>query len=83
MLGAVIVAGAFFWFLYANVIQSVQENVNPQLGESEWATETHYAFFALANNFLTSFWTYLFALVVSVVAFWVYIYNQRRGAGYQ
>jgi len=79
----IIVGGAFFWFLFANVIQSVQETFNPQLGESEWATETHYAMFAFANNFLTYFWTFLFAIVLFIAGYWVYIYSQRRSVGYE
>jgi len=76
-------AGIFFGFLFMNVVGVMQESINPLLAESNWASATHFTTFYYASLFVTNFWQYIVAFVVFVVAFWAYIYSQRRGAGYQ
>lgn len=79
---AIVVVGVFFWFVFANAIQGTQEAINPNLSEDKWASATHYLYFAFANNFLTYLWTFLVGVVVAVAAYWVWIYTQRKEAGY-
>lgn len=77
-----IIVGVFFWFLFANVIESVQDTINPTLADSNWMTTDHYNAFVYAANFVTYLWTFMVALIIFILAYWVYIYSQRRSAGY-
>lgn len=75
-------AGVFFGFLFMNVIGTLQESINPLVGSEEWATTAHDTVFYYAATFITNIWQYIIVLVVFIVAYWAYIYQQRKGAGY-
>ena len=77
-----LIAGIFFVFLFTNAIQAVQETLQSYLSVSNWGTTGIYAIFAEANNFVTNIWTYLAAFIIFIIGFWVYVYSQRKGAGY-
>lgn len=75
-------AGIFFAFLFMNVIEKMQDAMNPLLAQDQWATVTHYDTFYYAAQFVTNIWTYIIALIVFIVGYWGWVYSQRRSAGY-
>lgn len=77
-----LIAGIFFAFFYMNVIEKVQDTINPLIAEDQWAAATHYSLLYYATLFVTNLWTYIVAIIVFILAYWAYIYSQRRGAGY-
>lgn len=76
------VTGIFFAFLFQNLISKIQDTLNPQLAQDQWASVGHYDAFYYAATFITNFWMYIAAFVVFIGAYWAYVYSQRRGAGY-
>jgi hypothetical protein len=78
-----IIVAVFFWFFFANVVQALQTALNPSLAEGNWMSTEHYNAFVLAANFVTYLWVFLVAIVIFILAYWVYIYNQRRIVGYE
>jgi len=78
-----IIAAVFFWFFFANAIESVQEAINPTLASGNWVSTDHYNAFVLAANFVNYLWMFLVAIAFFILAYWVYIYSQRRSVGYQ
>jgi hypothetical protein len=63
------------------MIQGVQEGVNPLLGVSTWATTEHFNTFYLAASLVTNLWTYIIGIIIIGLAYWAWIYTQRRGVG--
>lgn len=78
-----LIASVFFAFMFMTVIEKVQDTINPQLIDTAWATEDHYTAFYWAATLVTNLWTYIIAFVLFILAYWAYIYSQRKGAGYQ
>lgn len=77
-----IIAGCVVGFLLMSVIDEVQGAFNPILEANYVVNEDYYDVFGLAAAFVTNLWTYIIAFVIFVIAYWVYIYSQRSGAGY-
>lgn len=77
-----IIASAFFAFMLMNVIQGIQEAVNPVLAESNWISEEHYTAFYYAALLVTNVWFYIIVIIFFILAYWAYIYSQRKEAGY-
>lgn len=75
-------ASLFFGFLLMNVVEKIQDAVNPLLDSEEWASDTHYDMFYYASLFVTNIWTYIMAFIVLIIAYWGYTYSQRKAAGY-
>jgi hypothetical protein len=73
-----LVACGFFWFLMANVVQGIQEAVNPSLVESNWIASEIYTAFTYASLFITNFWSFFLVILVLGVSYWIYIYSQRK-----
>jgi hypothetical protein len=66
-----------------NVVSKIQEAMNPLLTSDHWATTEHFNAFYYASLFLTNMWTYIIVFILFILGFWAYIYEQRKGAGYQ
>jgi uncharacterized BrkB/YihY/UPF0761 family membrane protein len=81
VLAICLAAGIFFGFLMMNVVEKVQDAINPLIDYDQWATDAHYDTFYLAASFVTNVWTYIIALIVFVLAYWGYTYSQRRTYG--
>jgi len=77
-----LIASVFFAFMFMTVIEKVQDALNPTLGASSWASDNHYTAFYWAATLVTNIWTYIIAFVLFILAYWAYIYSQRRSAGY-
>lgn len=77
-----LIVGVIFSFLFASAFQKIQEAFNPLLEESVWASEGHYTAFGYAATLVTNVWVYMIGFIIFILAYWVYIYNQRKGAGY-
>lgn len=77
-----LIVGVVFVFLFMSAFEHVQESFNPYLAEENWVSEEHYVAFGYAAGLVTNIWTYFIGFVVFILAFWAYVYNQRRGAGY-
>lgn len=75
-------AGIFFAFLFMNLIEKIQDAMNPLLTQSQWATAAHYDAFYYAALFINNLWMGIVAFVIFIIAYWAYIYQQRRSAGY-
>lgn len=79
---AALIIGCVVAFLLMTVISHVQETFGPALSASHWVSADLYMAYYYAATFITNFWQYIIAFVIIVMAYWLYIYNQRRSAGY-
>lgn len=68
-----------FSFIFATVVQNVQEAVNPDLTADSWATEEHFNVFYSAATVVTNFWMYMIPIALIGLAYWAWIYTQRKG----
>ena len=73
----VLVVG-IMWFFFANAIQTVQESVNPLLGNSSFASQANYNTFNLANTFMNNLWLFFLVFLVLGLAYYGYVEAQRR-----
>jgi len=69
-------------FIFMTMIEQVQAAFEPALTTSHWISGDAYMAYYYAATFVTNFWQYILAFIIFIVAYWLYIYNQRRGAGY-
>ena len=76
-----LVAGAFFWYLMAVVVESMQEATNSYYIEDNFPSVANYDAFALANTFINYFWTFFLAILVIGLAYYGWVYSQRKLAG--
>ena len=79
---AALIIGSVVGFMLMNVVSHVQEAVEPMLSTSNWINGEAYMAYYYATNLVTNIWTYIIAIVFIVMLYWLYIYNQRRSAGY-
>jgi hypothetical protein len=68
----------FFGFIMADMISNVQQGLNPLLAADTWVTADHFQMFFSASTLVTSFWTYIVAIIVIGLSYWAWIYVQRR-----
>ena len=68
-----------FAFMFGTVIQAVQEGMNPSLGVETWVDSEHFNVFYTAASVVTNFWTYILGIILLGLAYWVWIYTQRKG----
>jgi hypothetical protein len=71
----------FLAFLFSSMVQSVQESFNPMLGVTSWVTAEHFNVFYLAASLVTNLWTYIIGVIILGLAYWAWIYTQRKGVG--
>lgn len=77
-----IIVGAVFAFLFMDAIGGVQASLNLAVAEALDASPDYFTTFSLAATFVTNLWTYMVAVIFIILAYWAYIYSQRKGAGY-
>ena len=77
-----LIVGAFFSFMFMNLISAVQTAYEPILPASQFISGDAYMAYYYAATFITGLWKYILAIVIIILAYWVYIYTQRKGAGY-
>ncbi len=79
---AIIVVGVLFAFLFMTVIAQFQTATEHSLAASQWASGDWYMAYYYATTFVTSLWQYIIVIILLIAAYWIYIYSQRRSAGY-
>lgn len=67
----------FLWAIAWSVI--VPLRASSTIAMAQFVNHTSYPSWALADNFMNSFWTYFLALSVFAILLWSYHYAQRRG----
>jgi len=73
---------AFLWLVLYAVVVPLQAGINSIMAQYDVANSS-YQSYELANTFMTNLWAYLLVLVVLGLAYWIYIYSQRREVVYQ
>lgn len=68
----------FLWFFLYAVITPVQTAVASNMVQYDIANTT-YTNYELADTFMTNLWQYFLVIFVLAIAYWVYIYSQRKG----
>lgn len=79
---AALIVGSIVAFLLMNVVSHVQDAFEPTLTTSHWISSEAYMAYYYATMLVTNIWTYIIAIIFIILAYWLYIYNQRRSAGY-
>lgn len=74
---AALLIGSVFAFLFMTVVGRMQEACNPIMQDNYVVDESYYDAFGLAVALVTNIWTYIFLIILFVLGYWVYIYQQR------
>lgn len=70
-------------FATSSAISATTDSLYPVINSYHNSSWTHYTMLGYAETFITNFWTYLLVIaVIGGLALWVYIYEQRKGAGF-
>ncbi len=76
-----LVVGAFLWYFMAVVVQSIQEATGSYYVEGNFPTAANFNTFSLANTFMNYFWTLFLVALVLGLAYYGWVYSQRKLAG--
>jgi len=71
--------GGFLLFGCYAVIDQVRTSITSQM--THYSGLDTYSNFGLADAFMHNLWNYLAILMLFGLAYWVYIYSQRKSAG--
>lgn len=71
----------FLWFCLYACMSQIQSAVASTMSQYDIANTT-YANYELADTFFQNIWAYMLVIIVLGVAYWVYIYSQRKGQVY-
>lgn len=77
-----LIIGGVFAFIFMTAMSSVQTAFEPSLTASQFQSGSLYMAYYYANLFITNIWTYIIAFIVLILGYWIYIYNQRKSAGF-
>lgn len=67
---------AFVWLFLNEAVASIRAGIVP--GMTQYENHTNYQTFVLADVFVGQLWTLFLFLVIIGLAYWVFIYSQRR-----
>lgn len=70
---------AFVWFMFYAIIQPISASLTPvaaSFHNSSWSLDQP---LSLATSFMDNFWQFLLFFAMFGLAYWVYMYSQRRG----
>ena len=70
----------FLWLIMYAVVTPIQAGIAAAMTPYDVANST-YDSFELADTFLTNLWQYFLMIAAFGLAYWVWIYTQRREAG--
>jgi len=68
----------FLWAVLYGVFVPLQAGIASAMSPYDVANSS-YQSYQLADTFMTNLWSYLLVFVVFILAYWVYIYSQRKG----
>lgn len=67
---------AFVWLFLNEAVAGIRAGILPNMAQYE--NHTNYATFTMADTFVSQLWTLFLLLVIIGLAYWVFIYSQRK-----
>lgn len=76
-----LIVGGALWFFVSLVVEKIQIATGPYFVEGSFPTAANFNAFSLANTFMNYFWTFFLVILVLGLAYYGWVYSQRKLAG--